>query len=361
LLLAICLLSFAACGTEDEDVPEGMHLVSDPGTDGYYLYLPMAFLYSRTLGGTVAYVSNMDKTSFSMMRVHYKGSITEYFDAHDADFLSLYKSYERSEAGEDSPYSAFDKRYQYNLVYERVNENGTKSDEAYKIVQLVAQKGDYLYIFTYEARSEDPEGEDVSLFDKNYADFESIVKNIRFTDKAADGGVSAVPNFTFDKGDTPAGMRLASDPVLCNYKLYLPENWIFDVQTSLTSGYVSDTDKTNVSMFPHIYGEDTYEAYWANEKEALKNVYGDSYTVTETTLSAVFGEEGLVMGGDSNPHVYVIEGKTASGKDVRVLRIVIEKGYYVFVFQYTAFAEKYDAHLSEVKDIIKAFRFKGQS
>ena len=114
-------------------------------------------------------------------------------------------------------------------------------------------------------------------------------------------------------------------------------------------------------MFPHIYGEDTYEAYWANEKEALKKVYGDGYTVTDSTLSAVFGEEGLVMGGDSDPHVYVIEGKTASGKSVKVLRIAIEKGYYVFVFQYTAFADKYDTHLDTVKEIVKAFRFKGQS
>lgn len=360
LLFAICLLSFAACGKKDEDAPEGMQLVSDPNADGYYLYLPTAFLYSRMLGGTVAYVSNMDKTSFSMMRVSYEGSIEEYFNAHSEDFWALYKTFERTEAGADaSTYSAFDERYQYSLVYERVNADGSTAEEQYKIIQLAAKKGDYLYIFTYEARSEDPEGEQTSLFDKNYEDFSNIVKNIRFTDKAHEGGVSTVPNFTFDKGDTPEGMRLASDPVLCNYRLYLPADWIFDVQSNLTSGYVSEDDRSNVSMFPHIYGEETYEAYWANERQELAKVYKD-FSFTEVKLSDVFGEEGLQMGGDSDPHVYVINGKTASGRDVKVLRIAIVKGYYVFVFQYTAFAEKYDAHLPEVKEIVKAFRFKGQ-
>ncbi len=362
LLILTSLFCLVACGGGggEDGAPEGMMLASDPEKDGYRFYIPQSYLYARVAGGVLSYVSNVDKSSISIMRVAYDGSIEEYFEAHADEFEKLYKSYKFKEKT-DKPYPAFEKRYRYDVTYVRQNKDGSTADEHYGVVQLFSKQGGYLYILTYEASCDQNEIIGAIPYEENYESFVSVAKSFVFTEKAKTGGTAAIPNFTFDNGDTPEGMRLASDPALCNYRLYLPKDWKFDVQTNLTSGYVSDTDtdRSNVSMYGVIYEEKTYAEYFKNVKAELKSVYGD-YTLTEKKLSEVLGDNVTSIGGESEPYVYLIEGKTPSGQSVKVLRIAIVKGYYVFTLQYTALTENFDAHLDEVASIVSAFRFKGQ-
>ena len=357
-------------------------LASDPDKDGYRFYIPQSYLYAEVFGGVLSYVSNVDKSSISVMRVAFTGSdpdkddIEEYFDAHADEFESLYKSYEFKEKT-DKPYPAFEKRYRYEVTYARQNKDGSATDEHYGIVQLFSQQGDYLYILTYEASRDKNEIIGAVPYEENYESFVSVAKSFVFTEKAKEGGTAAVPNFTFDNGDTPDGMRLASDPVLCSYRLYLPKDWVFDVQTNLTSGYV-ESDKSSISMYGVIYEEKTYAEYFENVKKELKSVYGADYVLTETLgdlygddcpkedqskrlrLQDLLGDGVTEMGGDSSPYVYLIEGKTPSGQPVRVLRITVVKGYYAFTLQYTAKSDCFAAHTDELAAVVSAFRFKGQ-
>ena len=154
-------------------------------------------------------------------------------------------------------------------------------------------------------------------------------------------------------------MRLASDPVICDYKLYLPKDWKFDVQTNLTSGYC-DEDKTSISMYGTIYEEKSYDEYWKNTKTELQSLYGADCSIEEVTLSEIFGDKVKKIGGEDEPYAYRIAGKTPSGQAITVIRITVVKGYYLFTLQYTALDEYYDAHLKELTAVANAFRFKGQ-
>ena len=51
-----------------------------------------------------------------------------------------------------------------------------------------------------------------------------------------------------DDSDVPAGMKLASNTDIVDYKLFVPENWIVSLNDTRTAAQVSEKDRTNINI-----------------------------------------------------------------------------------------------------------------
>lgn len=163
----------------------------------------------------------------------------------------------------------------------------------------------------------------------------------------------------------PAGFKLASDKK-ADYSLYVPEGWIVDMSTGVTTAYVSKEDRSNVSFMgfelsdaiinigtpnvsqgegsdtgndvPNISTIDEYWAYYSSEFEK---------TFSDMTYE-VMGENMLVSKIAAKKYVYTA---TVTGSEYKFMQIVTIKNGTVYILTYTARASVFESHLDDVLDI----------
>ncbi len=141
--------------------------------------------------------------------------------------------------------------------------------------------------------------------------------------------------------------RISNDGV--TYNLYVPDEWISDVSTGVTSAYFDARDPSNISMM--AFGLDgtifSVEDYWKNYEPDLKAIFPDlEYVDTdEITLDGVPGMQ----------YIY-----TASMSDLnyKIMQLVTIKDNQVYIFTYTATTDMYDKHIEDVIAILDHFEFK---
>ena len=149
-------------------------------------------------------------------------------------------------------------------------------------------------------------------------------------------------------GDAPDGMKLASGEK-ADYYLYIPEDWVIDLQTGATTAHVSSTDLSNVtaSSWTLEYSDDTVDTWHERELEGLNAGFDDykEESVRETTLDGAYAKE------------YVFTAKLG-GKDRKYRQIAAIKGTSVYAITYSTTPELYDEHNDEADDIFAQFRFR---
>lgn len=170
----------------------------------------------------------------------------------------------------------------------------------------------------------------------------------------------------------PAGFqRISADEA--SYRLYVPDDWTAALSTGVTTAYVSDSDRSNVSFIVfelddsiinvEVGGTEaastdtavtvdpesgevpkitTVEEYWAYyESEFLK-------TFSDMTYSAK-GENLLVSGEAAKKYVYTA---TVTGQSYEFMQVVTIKDGAVYILTYTATVDNFDKHLEDVNEII---------
>nr|MBQ4317973.1 hypothetical protein [Clostridia bacterium] len=146
----------------------------------------------------------------------------------------------------------------------------------------------------------------------------------------------------------PNGMKQLSNE-LVDYNLYVPSGWVEDVSTRFVSAYVSDIDRTNISMeaFELEASDTTLASFW----EGYKSDFEATFSEMEY---AVEGETMLLGGVPANRYVYTA---TVTGVQYKFMQVVAIKGLTVYIFTYTAKPDKYDEHLQAVDAILEYFTF----
>lgn len=147
----------------------------------------------------------------------------------------------------------------------------------------------------------------------------------------------------------PAGMRKISTDAV-EYNLYIPAEWEEDLSTGVVTAYVSSSDRSSISMIAFDL-EDPYqtlEDYWNSNKGAFTSFFTDMAFETE-------GEAMLLGGVSANKYVYTAN---ASGEVYKFMQVICIKDGSVYIFTYTAMAERYDKHLESVQKILDNFSFK---
>ena len=146
----------------------------------------------------------------------------------------------------------------------------------------------------------------------------------------------------------PGWKEISNDGV--SYNLYVPDEWISDISTGMTAAYVSNVDNSNISMiaFDLPSGEITTIAdYWKTYESDLKTIFTDFTYVSEADQTKLDGVDALA---------YTYTG-TVAGTEYKIMQVVTLKDAQVYIFTYTATADRYDTHFEDVFDILGFFDF----
>ncbi len=175
----------------------------------------------------------------------------------------------------------------------------------------------------------------------------------------------------------PEGMKLASGDDVA-YNLFVPDNWQITNGYGTYGGYTSDAANINVSTYTATdigtkepEGTTDAETTTAADTTAPQNTdktareqYIDAYWdmcwktyIKELNgFSAIEVDKKTELGGLlAKQYVYTAKYE---GVEYKMQMTVTYSGGLMYILTYTAKAENYDAHLTEVEKIISEFKFK---
>ena len=183
------------------------------------------------------------------------------------------------------------------------------------------------------------------------------------------------------------GYTMISDPSIVEYYLYVPDYWVLDSATGMTSAYVSATDRSNVSVTTYegtsyqeaaMTAAEAEGADWAamDNAERIRRVLTAFWTAYETDFAKTCGStlsyvkkadggeykavDGLLGGRKSLAYEYDV---TFLNLPYRVTQVLAAYGDRIYLFTFmgpTAVGEGedyYSRHTAELADMLKIFAF----
>ncbi|MBQ9745501.1 MAG: hypothetical protein IJW21_01595 [Clostridia bacterium] len=157
----------------------------------------------------------------------------------------------------------------------------------------------------------------------------------------------------------PEGMKLVENDKN-TYKLFVPEEWTVNISDGISSAYAND--KSNISlMIMNASSEyQSLESFCQKYYKDMENTFQNVSAREEYTENQSFGALPALK------YVYTIgpdapaEGEEAPENTAAQYKFMqvfaLEQGTsQVYIFTYTALADKYSEHLDEVNKIIAEF------
>lgn len=155
----------------------------------------------------------------------------------------------------------------------------------------------------------------------------------------------------------PDGMKLVENNKV-TYKLFVPENWIVNIADGVSGAYVP-SDNSNVTLMIMMYSkeyqglESFCQKYYKDMEATFKNVSSRE----EHTENQKFGQLPALK------YVFTIGAEAAEGESAdnavqyKFMQIFAldQSTSQVYIFTYTAVAEKYSEHLDDVNKIAAEF------
>lgn len=341
ITLLLCLLlslTLSACQTTDENgdgvtVPQGMQDATPAGKD-YHLFLPDDWTVDHSSGVTIATyaTARILFSSFSSQR-----EPAEYWNASREETESMFTDFQmEEEASETLLGSNAALRYKFSgLLYDG---DGDGEKDAYGVTQYVSKRGGKMYVLTYMAPLE-------KAYEQYAAVVEAAVTSFVFTDGTSDttAEIATTPTGT-------SGTKDITDPSIHDFHLYVPANWVTDLQNGTVSAYVSESDRTSISLVKNYpTNANTLPAYFTN----LENDYRDKLT-DYTLISKEQKGTATVERLDSLRYEF---SATRGGSTYRFCQELFVRGSYVYTFTYTATDALYEQHIAEAEAILAGITF----
>ena len=170
LVLALCAALICSCGKKNEEIPDGMQLVTSEFMDSKF-FVPIDWTAEITTGTLVAKAE--DNSNVSVQKMTPSGSYSSADDYFRTDYLpkitSTFKNVVLLEEECSIENQTFGKEGNGAVKYVYTVES---DGSTYKIMQYFSVYSGYLYILTYTAEE--------SVFADHLEDVSSIVKNFIF-------------------------------------------------------------------------------------------------------------------------------------------------------------------------------------
>ena len=160
----------------------------------------------------------------------------------------------------------------------------------------------------------------------------------------------------------PNGMKLASNPELCEYSLFVPEGWIVDIQTSLTSARVGETDSSSLSVSAFTNAsipesDDMLTKYWESYTEDLKSVFdkkddgSSTFTPSEPeTITLKKGEKKVAA-------IKVTYTASLSGTELKYIQVISYDNAYFYIMTFTTTPDGFAKNIDDFNSVIANFTF----
>ncbi len=318
LALTLCLLASCGAGDGSTTLPTGMK-IGEVG-DGYTLYVPEKWTVERSTGVTMAYVSAVDTTNVTLVRVPSDKTPAAYLDENAAALSAALVDYAPVEAENAATFGG--KPAAYRIF------TGKVAGVEYRYLQYAANVGGVIYLFTYTARTEIPSGS-VSYYDR-YADLVLDMAEVFLFEGEAPAAPPA-------EGQRPevneAGLYLASDPAVSRYSFWVPADWELDLANGTTSVFCEGAAVTVTYEIPE---EATLLDYWATKSGVYETLY-PSYTLIESECSAPAEKrEDVEVWLDEHQAVRYVFTYVSGGVTYKVQKLLAVDGLYVYTLSYTA-------------------------
>lgn len=358
-LLAALLLSLTACGaggTGDGGVtvPEGLKIAEEG--DGYTFIVPEEWVVDTTTGITTAYVSPIDPSNITLVRVKTEETPEAYFAASEKELASRFEGYTLL-ADACSDKTTLGDKAAIVRVY-----GGKLVGTPYVIKQYLCRSGDYLYLFTCTA-------EDVTLDAILSEEDSNEKKRYEKFEKMADTSASY---FAFtgtayppaeEEGEPPVtnadGLVLISDPAVSRYSLYVPAAWTPDLRNGMTS---ATREGAVLTLLYEVPREGTPGEYWERMNNDYKTLYENYDLIEEECSKPAKNEEDVEVWVDGRQAVRYVFTFTRAGVTYKTQKFLILEGIYIYTLTYTAAytgdgQDAYTAYLPDLAAILSAFTF----
>ena len=232
LILTMCLTLLACDNGEGNTVPEGMQAASDASKLGFSLYVPEGWVISSYGSVACAYVSNLDTSSVSLVRVEL-GEVG--FENYVKESLALSKNaVTYLEEGKSVNFGNAKRALSYVYTY-------NYGEHPFTFMQVLAEAEDgATYLFTYGASSSDKyEGE--SFYQTHLSEVTSVMECVVLGEKT---------EYTADEivyATDADGYKLVSDQKTAGFALYIPESYTAEISTGIVLAVAEDGTSVSVT------------------------------------------------------------------------------------------------------------------
>lgn len=320
--LLVCVLALSACN--NDGVPDGMVSVTLEG-EPFILYVPEEWSDNRASGISSAHfglnvIASARYYTPEDASVTLDGYIADYLDDCKARYADFSFTRKDSTLGKDTPAV----RIEYDF--------STNDTTTTKAIQYFALHGGDVIMLSFYCES------------KSFADYSDDFEEIRREFVLAE---KSVRNDNETDKKTPSGMKLASGEGI-NYVFYAPSTWVTDLSDEHSYAYYPESGRPNVSVTAYTPDDImTAEQYFELcEEDYKKNISGYEF---------IGSAERTVAERDAVSYTYKA---VYGGVELRVMQTVFVYNDLLYSITYTAHADRFDAHLSDVESMLNEFRFR---
>lgn len=255
LTILFCLMSCSNNG-----VPSGMKVASDTSVVDYSLYVPKTWIIDSMDKVSTAHVSDSDRTSISVKKNNIS-SVDSWWQTYKSAITSTFDDLKIEVEGEDYVLAKLNgKKYAFTASFNNAS--------YYKYEIIAVEKGGSVYEIMVQYQGIMKNGS-VSYSNEGHAKtIKKILDNFKFNDGLDEGS-----EVVFEAEDTPENMKCASNAKIVDYYLFVPTNWVIEkTNGTVSSAYVSESDKTNISVMQWNYKGD-YARWWNEYKLQLFSTF----------------------------------------------------------------------------------------
>lgn len=336
LLVLVLCFSLFACKDKDEEAPEGMKAVATNASLGFTFYVPEPWVDSSYGKIASAYVSALDTSSVSLVRVDLREVAFENYVKESLTASKNVPTYleEGKAVNVGNAKRALSYVYTYNY-----------GEYPYQFMQVLCEATDgAYYLFTYGASAQD-KTEGTTFYQSHLEEVASMLASVKFGDKTDVVTEEVVYGVDAD------GYKLVSDEKTAGFAFYIPET--FKAELSLGIVLACAEDNATVTVAEATSTGVAVKEYYENRLKELAVVYSDVTEITELTECAL---------GNSSDACYAEYSYKDGGKTYRVYQVIAvgggsffsKKGY---VMTYTAPEDVYESHLGELAKMMEKIRF----
>lgn len=353
LLVLAMLAAMTSCNNTDtgEVIPEGMKIANCEGDD-FRLYVPTDWNENTAYGIAGAYYNLDVQSTVSVVKYRITEEMNSALPAK-GDAAALRQRLEafslqyccpaiseqplvsglKVEEDKDAPEVLLDQ-----LVAHRAHYLVTVDGENLHYLQVIGEKNNAFYVFTYTAHPD--------LYEVLLPSVNRMLEEFLFADPYLP---DEYPRLPAEEGTpVPTGMAIVSNADV-EFDFYVPVTWKVEYKQEIFSAYL-ESDRANVSVIPYVPDRamSVIDFFELCRAEMIKTAGEDGFTLLSQKEITLGGRAAM-----SYEYTYRVGEKTYQYRQV----IAAYKSM-MYSMTYTATPESFESHLADVDAMIGAFVFR---